>query len=96
MEITTVPEAACSHLDQIKPGIEPEGNTCSDCLREGTKPVQNRLCLTCGHVGCCDSSVGRHARKHHETTGHPIIEPLDIPDGQSKWRWCYIDDTYVS
>jgi uncharacterized UBP type Zn finger protein len=87
---------ACSHLDQIKP-VSPQTTTCAECLRDGTQPVANRLCLTCGHVGCCDSSVSRHARAHFTATGHPIIDSM-TPGGptQTTWRWCYVDDDYLS
>ena len=50
------------------------------------------MCLTCGHVGCCDSSKGKHATKHFEATGHPIMQSAE--PGQS-WRWCYVDEIYV-
>ena len=80
----------CEHLQEAPvtatPGT-PEG--CEDCLREGTRWVHLRLCLTCGHVGCCDSSVRRHATGHFHRTGHPVIrsfEPGEV------WRWCYVDE----
>lgn len=87
-------EASCTHQDQIK-SVTPQSASCAECLKTGGKPVANRLCLTCGHVGCCDSSIGRHARAHFTETGHAIMEPLDVPAGQTKWQWCYIDDAYV-
>jgi hypothetical protein len=54
--------------------------------------VHLRLCLTCGHVGCCDSSPLRHAREHAFAAGHPIVASFE--PGES-WRWCYVDETYV-
>jgi len=56
--------------------ITPSANGCEDCLRIGSTWLHLRLCLTCGHVGCCDSSPNRHARKHFHLTGHPIIRSL--------------------
>jgi uncharacterized UBP type Zn finger protein len=90
-----MPQTTCSHLDNIKP-VQPDGDTCKECIKEGTKPVQLRQCLTCGHIGCCDSSVGRHARKHFEATHHPIIESYKAaPPGETEWRYCYIDAAYL-
>ncbi len=83
----------CPHLasadEKIAPRT-PEG--CEECLKEGTKWVQLRLCLTCGHVGCCDSSPGRHATKHFNDTGHPVMRSYKAPED---WKWCYVDKAYV-
>jgi uncharacterized UBP type Zn finger protein len=85
----------CSHLDQIKK-VTPTGETCGECVKEGTKPVALRLCLSCGNVGCCDSSIGQHARKHFKATNHPIIESFKSATGNGEeWRYCYIDNAYV-
>jgi uncharacterized UBP type Zn finger protein len=78
----------CTHLDQIQP-VVPSGNGCVECLKTGQEWVHLRLCMTCGHVGCCDQSVGRHATKHHHATGHPIIQSFE-PD--EDWFYCYPDD----
>lgn len=72
----------------IRP-LTPSG--CAECAKEGTKWVQLRLCLACGHVGCCDSSVGRHATKHFKETGHPVIAAFP----GKEWMWCYVDEEYV-
>lgn len=64
--------------------LTPEG--CPDCAREGTRPVHLRLCLSCGNVGCCDSSVGRHANRHFQTTGHAVMRSFEPGEA---WRWCY-------
>ena len=77
----------CSHQDVIE-DVVPSARGCEECLRLGSQWVHLRLCRTCGHVGCCDSSPLRHARAHFEQTGHPIIEGYDPPEG---WGWCYID-----
>jgi uncharacterized UBP type Zn finger protein len=79
---------ACRHLDQIR-GVSPSGTGCRECLEIGDTWVRLRLCLTCGHVGCCDSSKNRHATGHFRATGHPIIQSLEPGEG---WRWCYVDE----
>ncbi|HEX5281909.1 MAG TPA: UBP-type zinc finger domain-containing protein [Micropepsaceae bacterium] len=81
----------CSHTDQVHM-VPARTGGCEECMGAGTSWVALRLCRTCGHVGCCDSSTGRHARAHFETTGHPIIEPLSQP---KSWAWCYVDDCYL-
>jgi uncharacterized UBP type Zn finger protein len=78
----------CTHLDQIRK-VEPSGNGCEECLKAGDTWVHLRLCLTCGHVGCCDSSKNKHATKHFHTTHHPIIKSLEPGED---WKWCYVDE----
>ncbi len=81
-------QAGCPHLaaavDSVQP-LTPQG--CPDCIEQGITPVHLRLCLTCGHVGCCDSSVGQHATRHFEQAGHPVMQSME--PGET-WRWCYI------
>jgi uncharacterized UBP type Zn finger protein len=81
----------CNHIDQIR---DPAALTagCRECEALGQTPVAVRKCLVCGHVGCCDSTPGQHARAHFHATGHPLIEPVS----GRKWTWCYIDDAYVN
>jgi uncharacterized UBP type Zn finger protein len=81
----------CSHLDQIR-NVTPIGAGCQECLQSGEKWVALRMCLTCGHVGCCDSSKGRHAAGHFQSSGHPVMRSNE--PGQD-WRWCYVDKAYV-
>lgn len=78
----------CSHVDQIA-DVEPSAAGCEDCLRTGDSWVHLRMCLVCGHVGCCDSSRNRHARRHWQETGHPLIQSAE--PGET-WRWCYVDE----
>jgi CPA1 family monovalent cation:H+ antiporter len=81
---------ACEHLRSASIGVRPlTPQGCEECLRDGTRWVHLRLCLGCGHVGCCDSSPQRHATKHHEESGHPVIRSFEQGEG---WRWCYVDD----
>jgi tellurite resistance protein TerC len=83
--------ASCSHRDQIQ-DVRPNTGGCEECLKTGEPWIQLRLCLKCGHVGCCDSSKHKHATAHFKSTGHPIMQTLQ-PD--EDWKWCYVDKTKV-
>ncbi len=63
-----------------------------DCLRTGDRWVHLGLCLSCGHVGCCDSSKNKHASAHFNATKHPIIQSFEPGEN---WKWCYVDETYL-
>ena len=80
------------HLAEIQPVTPHTPNGCQECLELGTRWVHLRLCLTCGHVGCCDSSPMRHASSHAHAIGHPIMQSME--PGES-WRWCYVHEDYV-
>ena len=82
----------CTHLDQIR-AIRPRSYGCEECLRTGDDWVHLRLCLECGHVGCCDDSKNKHATAHFHSTRHPIIESLEPGEN---WRWCYVDEILVA
>jgi uncharacterized UBP type Zn finger protein len=77
----------CQHLDEFEP-VPARTLGCEECLKLGTPWVHLRLCLTCGHVGSCDSSPGRHATKHFQRTGHPVVASFEPGE---RWAWCYID-----
>ncbi len=81
----------CEHLaashDRFVAPRTPHG--CAECLEEGTKWVHLRLCLQCGHVGCCDSSPGRHASRHFSESDHPVIRSFEPGEA---WRWCFVDE----
>ena len=82
----------CTHLNQIR-DVEPRTpKGCEECLKTGSRWVHLRLCLSCGHVGCCDSSPNRHARKHANTSAHPIVQSFEPGED---WRWCFVDDIEV-
>ena len=83
--MTSIP---CSHLDQIH-DVVPSAKGCEDCLRIGSWWVHLRICLTCGHVGCCDSSPNRHATRHAHQTQHPLVQSLEPGEA---WIWCYVDE----
>jgi Zn-finger in ubiquitin-hydrolases and other protein len=80
------------HLTMVRP-VEPRTPAgCEECLRDGTRWVHLRLCLTCGHVGCCDSSPMKHASGHAHAQTHPIAASFEPGEN---WRWCYVDQVFV-
>ena len=77
----------CRHRDQVM--VEaPRTSGCEECLKSGDSWVHLRLCLTCGHVGCCDSSKNKHATRHFHATQHPLVKSLEPGE---HWAWCYAD-----
>ena len=83
---------ACTHTDSIKDVDPSTTEGCEDCLRIGARWVHLRLCLTCGHVGCCDSSPNKHATAHAGEADHPIVQSFEPGEN---WRWCYVDQVTV-
>jgi Na+/H+ antiporter len=83
-------EGGCDHLREARRPVEPDTpGECGDCLREGTAWVHLRMCTSCGHIGCCDSSPQRHASMHHEQTDHPVMRSAEPGED---WRWCFVDE----
>jgi uncharacterized UBP type Zn finger protein len=82
---------SCDHVLNASENITPRTAGCEECEKEGTYWVALRLCLTCGHVGCCDSSVGRHATKHYKEINHPVMVALP----NKPWKWCYVHKIYA-
>jgi uncharacterized UBP type Zn finger protein len=81
---------ACSHLDLVRVTELPEEIAgCEECLKAGTPWVHLRMCLTCGKIGCCDSSPNRHARAHWHESGHPLVRSAEPGED---WAWCFEDD----
>ncbi|AKJ07849.1 Kef-type potassium/proton antiporter (CPA2 family) [Archangium gephyra] len=78
----------CSHLEQLRYDVLPRTSGCEACLALHLRWHNLRMCLTCGHVGCCDASFGRHAMKHFEATGHPLMRSFEPGE---HWGWCYVD-----
>ncbi|WP_283095425.1 UBP-type zinc finger domain-containing protein [Nocardioides alcanivorans] len=79
----------CEHLELVR-DTTPSANGCEDCLRSGDTWVHLRMCMTCGHVGCCDSSPNRHATAHwHSNASHPLVRSFEPGED---WWWCYADD----
>jgi uncharacterized UBP type Zn finger protein len=77
----------CTHLDQVKV-TKPTKHVCDECVKLGDTWVHLRMCLTCGNVGCCDSSKNKHATKHFQHTHHPLMRSIE--PGET-WTWCYVD-----
>lgn len=82
----------CAHLDQVRDvdPVTPDG--CEECLKMGTGWVHLRMCLSCGHIGCCDQSQGKHATKHFHGTKHPLIRSYEPGED---WGWCYVDELFI-
>jgi uncharacterized UBP type Zn finger protein len=85
--------AECTHTGQIVVERPDHVEGCEECLATGGTWVELRVCRTCGHVGCCDSSPGAHATEHFEQTGHPIMSSA-MPG--ATWSYCYVDEAMVS
>jgi len=79
---------ACSHVSEIR-FTNTDKRVCEDCVKTGDSWVHLRLCLECGHVGCCDSSKNKHATKHFHSSKHPLVRSIE--PGES-WVWCYVDE----
>jgi monovalent cation/hydrogen antiporter len=80
---------ACEHLAAADELTGPTPRECRDCLDEGLQWVHLRQCTACGHVGCCDSSPGRHAERHYSQEGHPVMKSVEPGED---WRWCFVDE----
>ena len=83
----------CSHTDQIEITQLPEASAgCAECLADGGVWLHLRICLACGHVGCCDDSPNRHASQHFQRTDHPVIKSFEPGED---WAWCFRDEQMV-
>jgi len=93
--LTATMTSPCSHLAvaarRDRP-VEPSAHGCAACIASGSPWVHLRLCLTCGHVGCCDNSPNRHATKHFHSTQHPVIRSYEPGED---WGYCYPDDAFA-
>lgn len=83
--------ATCAHAAEARE-VAPSSETCEHCKETGDTPVALRMCLVCGHVGCCDSTPGQHASAHFKATGHPVMKAIK---GRREFTWCYVDESYV-
>ncbi|HEX2867787.1 MAG TPA: UBP-type zinc finger domain-containing protein [Ignavibacteriales bacterium] len=86
-------EEVCEHISQITQ--EPKARTpegCEECLKMGDTWMHLRLCMTCGHVGCCDQSKNKHATKHFHSTHHPVIKSFEPGED---WEYCYVDELFA-
>jgi uncharacterized UBP type Zn finger protein len=86
----------CSHLRKFvasdREPVTPSSLGCKECLEDGDSWVHLRLCLTCGHVGCCDDSPNHHATRHYHATKHPVMKSFEPGE---EWAWCFVDDDMV-
>jgi uncharacterized UBP type Zn finger protein len=82
----------CVHIDKVNPKIRGNTKGCEECEKIGSSWVHLRLCLTCGHVGCCDSSPNKHGTKHFKETEHPVIKSYEPGED---WKWCHIDEIFL-
>jgi uncharacterized UBP type Zn finger protein len=82
----------CDHLDLIISDVQPDSTRCEECIALGDRWVHLRMCMTCGKVGCCDSSKNKHAHRHADAAGHPIMRSQEPGED---WMWCFIDEIVV-
>ncbi|MEO8620149.1 MAG: UBP-type zinc finger domain-containing protein [bacterium] len=82
----------CTHLDTVRNVAAHTPQGCEECLAMGATWVHLRLCLQCGHVGCCDESQHKHATKHFHATKHPIMRSFQRGED---WGWCYVDEVFL-
>lgn len=82
----------CKHLQHLTPVEPTTPNGCEECLATGQRWVHLRMCMDCGHVGCCDSSPGKHATGHANSTGHPVVQSFEPGED---WAFCYPDEAMI-
>jgi uncharacterized UBP type Zn finger protein len=85
-------DVECKHLEQVDRHKAPNTNGCEECLKTGDSWVHLRICLSCGHVGCCDSSKNKHATKHFHRSKHPMVRSGESGEN---WAWCYVDEAFI-
>jgi uncharacterized UBP type Zn finger protein len=84
---------ACAHLDAIVDDVVPASHVCEACVAAGDTWVHLRSCMTCGTVGCCNSSKNKHAARHASEVDHPIARSIEPGED---WMWCFVDDVIVA
>ena len=82
---------SCEHISNVNVHTAPNTKGCEECEKSGSTWVHLRVCLTCGHVGCCDSSKNKHATKHYHRSKHPMVRSLEPGE---RWAWCYVDEAF--
>jgi len=87
-----IKDTSCTYIDQVNPMILGNTKGCEECEKIDSSWVQLRLCLTCGHIGCCDSSPNKHGTKHFKETGHPVIKSYEP---EENWKWCFVDGLFM-
>lgn len=91
-KVAAMANTTCSHMGTIAPHVRPHSQGCEECLAMGDGWVHLRLCMQCGHVGCCDDSKNKHATKHFHAKKHPLVRSLEPGE---EWGWCYVDDLFI-
>lgn len=86
------PAQPCEHRDEVRDVAPRTPNGCEECLELGMHWFHLRLCQECGHVGCCDQSVGKHATKHFHSSKHAIMKSFQPGED---WSWCYVDELFM-
>lgn len=87
--MASIKSSECPHLKETSDTLENNSTVCEEC--GVSSPT--RICLTCGHVGCCESA-NSHALAHSKSSGHPIIRQLPVSD--QSFTWCYSCNSYLS
>ncbi len=85
-------DTTCTHLDEVLDVDPRTPDGCEDCLKIGMSWVHLRMCSTCGHIGCCDQSHGKHATKHFHSSAHPIMRSFEPGED---WGWCFVDELFI-
>ena len=86
-------DAPCSHVEAVRLSeVTRPTPGCEECLKTGSEWVHLRICLSCGHVGCCDSSPGKHATKHYRVSSHPIVTSAEVGE---TWSWCFVHEREI-
>jgi hypothetical protein len=80
-------------IEGIDPSVPPSGTGCVECLAEDSWWFHLRRCAQCGHIGCCDQSVGKHATGHFRSTGHPVIASFEPGEA---WFYSYPSEEFMS
>ena len=83
--------AACDHFEDASI-LTTDVHECRECVEIGSGWVHLRLCLVCGHVGCCDSSPNKHASKHFRSSGDAVMRSIEPGED---WGYCFVDDAWV-
>jgi len=86
-------QTPCNHLTQITDVKQANAYECEECVKTGDEWVHLRTCQTCGATLCCDNSINRHATRHAQMTGHPVVASAEPGE---RWLYCYLDNTYAS
>jgi hypothetical protein len=79
----------CGHIAAIETVRHPVRQQCDECVKIGGQWVHLRTCQECGATHCCDNSPNRHATRHAQVTGHPVIASAEPGE---RWLYCYPDE----